>query len=76
MLVLNFSFEFIYQTYLKGKTGEDLKTSNMLMEVNLDVLSDNDCRERAALLTKFFNETTQTCAGHKGVDTCQGDSGQ
>lgn len=42
------------------------------MEVKLNVLSDNDCKDRIEQASKPFNQSTQLCAGRRGADTCKG----
>ncbi len=56
-----------------GVTNENTQqTSNKLMEVTVDVVSDADCRKA------YGNEVTAStmiCAASRSKDSCQGDSG-
>lgn len=56
-----------------GVTNENTQqTSNKLMEVTVDVVSDADCREAYG---NEFTPSTMLCAASRSKDSCQGDSG-
>ncbi|EDV95836.1 venom serine protease Bi-VSP isoform X1 [Drosophila grimshawi] len=64
-----------------GKTQENGKSSSVLMQLMIPVLTNEVCRTQYAKVNRYFNEEqfdkAVLCAGvlSGGKDTCQGDSG-
>lgn len=54
-----------------GATSEGGNSSNVLLEVDLDVITNQRCRQSYGNSIK----DGMLCAGRSGKDTCQGDSG-
>ena len=69
-LVLN-----IYTNLKKGTLSSGGSTSDVLMQVDLPILTDEACTN--SIYSPNIDSTTQVCAGDgTGKDTCQGDSGE
>jgi len=72
-----------YQPFVAGwgKTQEAGNSANVLQELQITVLSNNECKEKYKLIGKFVSEqqfdSAVICAGELigGKDSCQGDSG-
>ncbi|KAG4065841.1 hypothetical protein HA402_012519 [Bradysia odoriphaga] len=72
-----------YQPFVAGwgRTQEGGDSANVLQELQITVLSNQDCKEKYKLIGKFVSEqqfdSAVMCAGELigGKDSCQGDSG-
>uniref|UniRef100_H0WUX7 Ovochymase 2 n=1 Tax=Otolemur garnettii TaxID=30611 RepID=H0WUX7_OTOGA len=60
-----------------GRLGEDGILPQVLQEVNLPILTQNECMEALSSLKQFISGNTFLCTGFPegGKDACQGDSG-
>lgn len=82
-----FGFVFVPDEMYVGKTGlvtgwgtlkEDGKPSCILQEVEVPIMSNDDCTSKTNYTSKMITNN-MLCAGYPGVglrDSCQGDSGE
>lgn len=72
-----------YQPFVAGwgKTQENGNSANVLQELQITVLTNQECKEKYKLIGKLVSEqqfdSAVLCAGELigGKDSCQGDSG-
>jgi secreted trypsin-like serine protease len=73
------NFKFVFK--ILGRTQEGGKSANVLQELQLPIISTEQCKDNYAAIGKLISDkqfdSAVLCAGYNegGKDSCQGDSG-